>query len=128
MLGDHDRIPSHALWTAYAVAFFARYGVHPVRNAKVNSQIKQIAQRLPAEHAVSTVSHYVRSQHQVYLAARHSVGMMLRDCEGLCMEAQTGRMGTGHAARAADKRAGRGDEYAEMLARLDAEDREHGDA
>ena len=117
---SHDTVPAQALWTAYTVAFQRRYGVAPVRNAKVNAQLKQLAQRLPAEHAVATVTHYVTSQNGRYIAARHAVGPLLMDCEGLCMEAQTGRQATAHAAREADRRSSRGQEHAAVLARLEA--------
>ena len=120
---DEGRVPPSAIWTAYTVAYQRRYGLPPVRNAKINAQIKQLAARLPAEDAVATVTHYVGSQNARYVAAGHSVGCLLQDAEKLCTEALTGRQSTAHAAREADGRAGRWQEHAEVIARLEAEEK-----
>ena len=117
---------TQAAWIAYRSTYFARYGVEPVRNTKVNSQIKQLCTRIPAEDVTATVTAYVRSPNAHYVAAEHSVGCLLIDAEKLRTEALTGRNGTSYAATQGDRLAGRGDEYAEMLARLDAEDRAKG--
>src|SRR5699024_5586194 len=37
---------SRETWNAYAAAYFDRYGVEPVRNARVNAQIAQFVQRV----------------------------------------------------------------------------------
>jgi hypothetical protein len=117
-----DAEGSGVAWNAYTVAYQRRYGVAPVRNAKVNGQLTHLARRIPIADLVATVEHYVRSQNARYLAAGHSVGCLLQDAEKLCTEARTGRMGTAHAARAEDKREGRAQEYEEVFERLRRED------
>ncbi len=77
--------------------------------------------RIPVEEQAATIEHYLRSPNARYVAAGHSVGCMLQDAEKLCTEARTGRHTTAHVAREADRRAGRGEQYADAIARLDAE-------
>jgi hypothetical protein len=122
---DGKTIDVRAVWIAYSLAYRRRYGGEPIRNAKVNGQLAQFIRRVPSEWATATVTHYVGSPNARYVAARHDVGNLLRDAEKLCSEAQTGQRVTASAARREDKTADRGDQYGEMFARLDAEDR-HG--
>lgn len=113
-------------WRVYTRAYTERYGVPPERNATVNGQMSRFCKRVAAESHAATVEHYMRSANAKYVAAGHSVGCLLQDAEKLRTEALTGRGMTAHQARTADKRAGRGADYDEMLARLDAEDRAGG--
>ncbi|MFV3014647.1 hypothetical protein ACM9HO_02815, partial [Pseudomonas sp. KHB2.9] len=46
-------------WDAYTIAYLERYGVEPVRNAKVNAQVAQLVQRLGAEEAPQVAMFYV---------------------------------------------------------------------
>lgn len=110
-----------AAWRMYATAYRARYGIDPTRNAKVNAQMLQFCSRVPIEDWGATVEHYVLSQNARYVAAGHSVGCLLQDAEKLRTEALTGRQGTAYAATKADRESGRGADYADLIARLDAE-------
>src|SRR5690606_35764656 len=38
-----------SLWLVYNQEYYSRYGVSPVRNVRVNSQLKQLGQRLGAD-------------------------------------------------------------------------------
>ena len=58
--------PTTALWEAYADEYSIRYGAEPVRNAKVNSQLKQILQSLGADESPQVLRHYVRSNNGWY--------------------------------------------------------------
>ena len=117
-----------AAWMAYALAYRKRYRIPPedkklpTRNAKVNGQLQQFCSRVPMEDWVRTIEHYVWSQNQRYVAARHSVGCLLEDAEKLHAEALTGTSGTASAARRTDRNADRGQQYGEVFARLDAEE------
>jgi phage replication O-like protein O len=89
-------------WKAYKDAYFIRYGVDPIRNAKVNGQIAQFIKRVPVNEAPHIASHYVK-QNGFYADRMHPVDFMLKDAEKLRTEWATG------------KTAGRKDGYAEFL-------------
>jgi hypothetical protein len=117
------QVATASTWDAYRVAYLQRYGTEPTRNAKVNGQISHFVQRVPHAEAPDIAAAYVGSQNARYVAAGHTWGPLVQDAEKLRTEWLTGRSGTAHAARAADRHAGRGAEYGAMLARLEAEDR-----
>ena len=79
-----------AIWAAYSAAYFKRYGAEPVRNAKINGQLAQIIDRLGADEAPHVAACYVGSSNAFYVARRHSVDCLLRDCESLRTEWATG--------------------------------------
>ena len=98
-----DRNPlNDATWKAYSAAYFQRYGVDPVRNAAVNSQIANFVKRL-GENAPHVAAHYVTGNSSFYLTKGHGVGPMLADAEKLHTEWATGRRVTQSAARQADR-------------------------
>jgi hypothetical protein len=113
-----------AAWRAYVVGYTDRYGIAPVSNAKVRSQLKQFCARIPLEDVAATVAHYCRSQNARYVAARHGVGPMLVDAEALRMEALTGRQGTQAGARRADAVVDVQDQNRELLEMAREMDRE----
>ena len=79
-----------AIWAAYSAAYFSRYGAEPVRNAKINGQLAQVVDRLGADEAPHVAACYVGSNNSFYVARRHSVDCLLRDCESLRTEWATG--------------------------------------
>ena len=95
-------------WEAYAGAYKRRYGVQPVRNAKVNGQMALLAKRLPESDLGAVAAFYVAHGGARYVAAGHPVGLLLYDAEKLHMEWATGRRITETGARHADQRAERG--------------------
>jgi hypothetical protein len=70
------------IWESYANAYFDRYKTEPVRNGKVNSQIKQLAERLGSE-AVDVVRFYVSHNKTFYVSKCHEIGLCLADAESL---------------------------------------------
>jgi uncharacterized protein YdaU (DUF1376 family) len=104
-----------AVWNAYAAAFQRRYNVPPVRNAKVNSQIKQLVARIPAAEAPEVAEFYLQHSMATYIRATHSIGLLLRDCEGLHAQWKQGRATTDTAARQADQTAARGGAVHDLL-------------
>lgn len=70
------------IWKAYADAYFHRYKTEPVRNAKVNGQISQLARRLGSE-APDVVRFYVGHNKTFYAAKCHEIGLCLSDAEAL---------------------------------------------
>lgn len=98
-----DNVKTHAAWTAYAFAYQTRYGVPPVRNAKVNGQLAKLVDRV-GDEAGPVAAHYVKSNRALYVSSKHCVDLLLRDCEGLRTEWATGKTITDTEARQADRK------------------------
>lgn len=81
-------------WDAYRDGYRKVYGVEPVRNAKVNSQICQLVDRLGAEEAPQVAAFYLAHKKQIYASNRHPVSLLLRDAEGIRTDFLTKRAGT----------------------------------
>lgn len=75
--------PSTLVWSAYAGAYLARYGVEPVRNSMVNGQIAQFVTRIPAAEAPAVAAFYVGHRGGLYVSAKHPMNLLLRDAEKL---------------------------------------------
>lgn len=95
--------PTALTWDAYATAYQQRYGVAPVRNATVNSQLAAFVRRLGQEEAPSVAAHYVTSNNAYYVRKGHAVGPMLTDAEKLRMEWATNRQTTSAQATQLDR-------------------------
>jgi hypothetical protein len=93
---------SAATWLAYAAAFHSRYGVEPVRNAKTNSCLCQLVDRLGLE-APNVAAFYCSHDAQLYVRGKHCVDLLVRDAEGLRMEWVTGRQVTSGQAALLDR-------------------------
>lgn len=90
------------VWNAYADAYSQRYGVDPVRNAKVNSMIKQVVDRI-GKDAVHVAAFYVQHNEFQYIRSTHSVNLLLRDCESLRTQWATNMQVTTSKARSLDR-------------------------
>lgn len=88
-----------ATWQAYADAYVARYGVEPVRNAKVNGQIAQLVARLGAEEAPQVAAYFVTINDQFFLRSLHDLGLLLSRAEAIRTQWVTGRQITSTTAR-----------------------------
>jgi hypothetical protein len=71
------------VWTAYATAYFLRYSVQPVRNARTNSLCKQLIKRLGADGAISVVKFFLTHGKGFYVAKAHDLGLCVADAEAL---------------------------------------------
>ncbi len=80
-----------AIWSAYAAAYQQRYGVAPVRNAKVNNQVKQLAARIPREEAPAIAAFYVSVNDSRLINDCHPVGSLLAKAEAFRTQWATGR-------------------------------------
>ncbi len=90
-------------WNAYCAAYSDRYGVQPVRNAKVNTQVKQLVQRIGVE-APEVAEFYVRSVNDAFIIRGfHDLGLMLSRCEAYRTQWATGRTMTQTRARQVDQ-------------------------
>lgn len=88
---------------AYAEGYRFKYGVDPVRNAKVNSQFTQLVKRLGAEDAAAVARWYPSHKLALYVRSGHAVDLLVRDAEKLRTECVTGRSVTEAGARQQDK-------------------------
>ena len=88
-----------ATWDAYSDAYRERYGVAPVRNAKVNSAIKSFTRRIGADESPGVARYYLQHADAFYARKCHDAGLMLADAEKLRTEWATHRQVTGVTAR-----------------------------
>ena len=95
---DHQ-IACRRAWDSYSAAYFDRYRVNPVRNAKVNSQIKQLVLRLGAEESPPVAAFFVSINDSFYIRSSHELGLLLAKAEGIRTQWVTGRQMNGRTAR-----------------------------
>lgn len=116
---DSNEDDRRAAWEAYAAAYQDRYSVPPVRNAKVNAQMKQFCTRIANGEAAQVAAFYLSHSKGIYVSARHCVDLLLRDAEGLRMEWATGRRGSQSEAKLADATQGRGNVWGKLIERAE---------
>lgn len=92
-----------ATWAAYASAYRDRHGVAPVRNAKVNSNVRQIVQRLGHGEAPLVAAWFLTVNERYVVQNMHDLGALLTKCEAYRTQWATGRQVTEEAARQTDK-------------------------
>lgn len=115
--------PTSLVWAAYSRAYAARYGVEPVRNAKVNGQLSQLLARLGEQEATEVAAWFLGHNDRWYVGKMHSVDCLLRDCEKLRTEWATGRTMTQRQAGEADRRQATGNMATSLADRLRAQGR-----
>ena len=94
--------PKIDLWEIYSKAYESRYRTKPIRNAMVNSQMKNIEKRLGNSLAANVLEFYLNHNAAWYIQQAHSVGAALRDAEKLATELNTGKKITQTGARQAE--------------------------
>lgn len=92
-----------ATWTAYATAYRERHSVAPVRNAKVNANVRQIVQRLGHSEAPLVAAWFLTVNERYVVQNMHDLGSLLAKCEAYRTQWATGRQVTEEAARQTDK-------------------------
>lgn len=90
-------------WKFYSDAYFLRYGVEPVRNKKVNSQVKSFVGRLGFSESPHVAASFVSSNLGYYVQKGHTFGCLLADAEKLRTEWVTKRSMTATRARQIDR-------------------------
>lgn len=89
-------------WTMYKAAYEQRYGIAPVRNAKVNSQVKSLVQRL-GEEAGLVAEFYVYNVNESFVVKKtHDLGVLLSGAESYRTQWATGRSMTNTRAQQMD--------------------------
>lgn len=91
------------VWGAYSSAYFDRYGTEPVRNAKVNSQVKQFVQLVGQDEAQHIAAFYVGLNKQFYVAKLHDLGLLVTDAQAIRTQWATGNTMTYQKAQQIDR-------------------------
>lgn len=90
-------------WAAYKSAYARRYGTEPIRNAAVNSKVKQLVQRLGAE-TPAVAEFFVASVSDAFVVRNcHAIGVLLQWAEAYRTQWATGRAMTNTKARQVDQ-------------------------
>lgn len=79
-----------SIWAAYSMAYTNRYGVQPVRNAKVNRQVNDLLKRLGAE-AAGVAEFFVSINDGYLIRSCHEFGSLLAKAEAYRTQWMTGR-------------------------------------
>lgn len=80
-----------ATWMKYCNAYFIRYGTEPIRNAGVNSMVKQFVKKLGFDDSPFVAEFFVNHNDRFYVQKTHAVSLMTKDAEGLRTQWATGR-------------------------------------
>lgn len=79
-----------AIWSSYSTAYTNRYGVQPVRNAKVNRQVNDLLKRLGSE-AAGVAEFFVSINDGYLIRSCHEFGSLLVKAEAYRTQWMTGR-------------------------------------
>ena len=89
---DELQAACRATWAAYAEAYAARYSTDPVRNAKVNSNVKDFVKRIGREESPAVAAFFVTSINDAFVVRScHPVGSLLQNAEAYRTQWATGR-------------------------------------
>lgn len=102
-------------WDSYSKTYFNRYGVEPIRNAKVSGQLSQFVARVGKAEAPHIAAFYVTHNNHFYVQKMHTVGMLLADAEKLRTEWVTNRQMTNTQAKQTDKTQARGNIFNKLI-------------
>lgn len=78
-------------WMMYKTAFKERYGIDPIRNARVNTQVKQLVQRLGEEAALVAEFYVCRVNDSFVVKKTHDLGVLLSSAESYRTQWATGQ-------------------------------------
>lgn len=83
------KTPGSISFDSYAKAYKEKYNEAPVRNKKINTQFKYLAERLGLD-APMVAEFYLSHTEYLYVKSMHSVDLLLRDAEKIRTEWKTG--------------------------------------
>lgn len=110
-------------WARYSEAYALRYGTAPVRNTKVNGQVKQFCQRVPGTEAPAIAAFFVRHNAAFYVGKGHAIGQLLADAEKIRTEWATNQTITATQAQQADKTQANGNVWGKVIADIEERNR-----
>lgn len=94
-------------WKVYAYGYERRYGVPPLRNAKVNGQLKQFCERVGYAEAPAIIAFYLTQNDFWYVKQMHTIGIALSEAEKITAAYRRGSMVTKREADYIDKTSSR---------------------
>jgi hypothetical protein len=90
-------------WAAYRSAYRLRHGVDPVRNAKVNTNVRDLVKRLGREEAPHVAGWFLSVNEQYAVKRMHDLGVLLAGAEAYRTQWATGRQVTTTSAQQTDQ-------------------------
>jgi DNA-binding MarR family transcriptional regulator len=90
-------------WAAYRTAYRVRHGVDPVRNAKVNTNVRDLVKRLGREEAPHVARWFLSVNEQYAVKRMHDLGVLLAGAEAYRTQWATGRQVTTTSAQHKDQ-------------------------
>jgi hypothetical protein len=90
-------------WRAYCAAYRLRHGVDPVRNAKVNTNVRELVKRLGGSEAPKVAGWFVGVNEQYVVKRMHDLGVLLASAESYRTQWATGQQMTDTSARQTDQ-------------------------
>jgi hypothetical protein len=100
---ENQTAANRATWEAYRDAYRSRYGVEPLRNAKVNGQIAQFVRTVGAQDAPKLAAFYLAHNGGFFVQRRHDFGLLLQSAQQIRTDWLRGEQMTATAARQAEK-------------------------
>lgn len=94
-------------WKVYCYGYERRYGVPPLRNAKVNGQLKQFCERVGYSEAPAIIAFYLTQNDFWYVKQMHTIGIALAEAEKITAAYRRGAMVTKREADYIDKTSSR---------------------
>lgn len=113
-------------WKVYAYGYERRYGVPPLRNAKVNGQLKQFCERVGYAEAPAIIAFYLTQNDFWYVKQMHTIGIALSEAEKITAAYRRGAMVTKREADYIDKTSSRESFYDRIIDAMDAESAQQG--
>lgn len=83
-------VEGSALWKVYEEVFFARYGTLPIRNAKINTQCRNLVREYGLELGSKMIRHYLGNGDAWDMHHRHPLGRVIMIGHKLAVDVQTG--------------------------------------
>jgi hypothetical protein len=96
--------PVTEAWRAYLEAFRGKYGVDPIRNARVMGQVKQFIDRVGQADAPDILRFYLQQHDRWTVQNGHTVGVALQQAEKLAAGYRGAKMMTEKEARRIDEK------------------------
>ena len=90
-------------WGAYRAAYRLRYSADPVRNAKVNANVRDLVKRLGREEAPHVAGWFLGVNEQYAVKRMHDLGVLLAGAEAYRTQWATGRQVTNTSAQHTDQ-------------------------
>jgi hypothetical protein len=100
---EQMQLACKATWAAYRAAYLIRHGVDPVRNAKVNTNVRDLVKRLGREEAPLVAGWFLSVNENYAVKRMHDLGVLLAGAEAYRTQWATGRQVTDTSARQQDQ-------------------------